>query len=275
MSKAFLIDYNKCNGCYSCQIACKDEFCDQAWLPYSEAQPELGQFWCKVKDIERGRVPWVKVSYQVTLCSHCDECALMKIAPDAVYRRDDGLVIIDPEKAKGREDLVDACPAHAVYWNEALEIPQKCTGCAHLLDNGWEVPRCVDACSTDALLYVDEDEIDKDKAEVWESVSDLSPKVYYYNIPKRFIVGSVFDSVADEAEIGAEVILKTQMGEEVAKVLTDDFGDFKFDQINPDKYIVEIISDRYQPTSAKANAKDKDVVIDPVDLAKLPVKMNR
>lgn len=41
MSKAFLIDYNKCNGCYSCQIACKDEFCDQAWLPYSEAQPEL------------------------------------------------------------------------------------------------------------------------------------------------------------------------------------------------------------------------------------------
>lgn len=199
----------------------------------------------------------------------------MKIASDAVYRRDDGLVIIDPEKAKGREDLVDACPAHAVYWNEALEIPQKCTGCAHLLDNGWEVPRCVDACSTDALLYVDEDEIDKDKAEVWESVSDLSPKVYYYNTPKRFIVGSVFDSVADEAEIGAEVILKTQMGEEIAKVLTDDFGDFKFDQINPGKYIVEIISDRYQPTSAKANAKDKDVVIDPVDLAKLPVKMNR
>lgn len=184
-------------------------------------------------------------------------------------------VIIDPEKAKGREDLVDAAGHMLSTGTRRSRFRKSARGCAHLLDNGWEVPRCVDACSTDALLYVDEDEIDKDKAEVWESVSDLSPKVYYYNTPKRFIVGSVFDSVADEAEIGAEVILKTQMGEEIAKVLTDDFGDFKFDQINPGKYIVEIISDRYQPTSAKANAKDKDVVIDPVDLAKLPVKMNR
>ena len=83
----------------------------------------------------------------------------MKAAKDgAVYRRDDGLIVIDPEKARGQRAIAEACPLGMVYWNEELEAPQKCTGCAHLLDDGWAEPRCVDACATGALRYVDADE---------------------------------------------------------------------------------------------------------------------
>ena len=44
MSKVFYIDLQKCTGCRNCQIACKDEFCGNSWLPYAAEQPEIGQF---------------------------------------------------------------------------------------------------------------------------------------------------------------------------------------------------------------------------------------
>ena len=39
-------------------------------------------------------------------------------------KRDDGIVIFDPEKSKGQRQLVDACPHGAVWWNEEKQIPQ-------------------------------------------------------------------------------------------------------------------------------------------------------
>ncbi len=136
MSKVFLIDPSKCNGCHCCQIVCKDEHCDQPWLPYAAAQPDTGQFWRKVEEKVRGTVPKVMISYLTYGCMHCEECRLMVEAPGAVYKREDGLVLIDPEKSKDMKELVDACPYNVVFWNEELQIPQKCTGCAHLLNDG-------------------------------------------------------------------------------------------------------------------------------------------
>ena len=52
--KAFLIDVTKCVGCHACQIGCKDEHCDNDWAPYAAPQPEVGQFWLKVNQYERG-----------------------------------------------------------------------------------------------------------------------------------------------------------------------------------------------------------------------------
>ena len=77
----------------------------------------------------------------------------------AIYKREDGLVVIDPEKCTGCKSCVDVCPSNAIFMNENLNIAQKCTGCAHLLDSGeWTEPRCVDACPTMALKFMEEDE---------------------------------------------------------------------------------------------------------------------
>ena len=54
----------------------------------------------------------------------------------AMARRPDGIVIIDPDKAAGQPDIVSACPYGTVFWNEASNLPQICTFCAHLLDAG-------------------------------------------------------------------------------------------------------------------------------------------
>ncbi len=78
----------------------------------------------------------------------------------AVYKRKDGLVLIDPKKAKGRKEIVDSCPYGVIYWNDQQGIPQKCTGCAHLIDDGWTETRCTQVCPTGALkLVLAEDEI--------------------------------------------------------------------------------------------------------------------
>lgn len=125
MGKVFVFDVAKCNGCRNCQIACKDEHVDNDWSPIARPQPDTGHFWCRIEERVRGQVPKVRVSYVMHRCQHCADAPCMAAAPEAVYRREDGLVIVDPEKAAGRRDLVEACPYGAIFWNGELGIPQK------------------------------------------------------------------------------------------------------------------------------------------------------
>ena len=225
--KAFLIDLTKCVGCHDCQIGCKDEHCGNDWRPYAAPQPDIGQFWCKLEQRERGAKPHVKVSYIPLLCNHCENAPCMKAAKDgAVYRREDGLVIIDPEKSRGQKQIVDACPYHRVFWNDELQIPQKCTGCAHLIDRGWpiSVPRCMDNCHMDVITFGEEGELDLDGTEVLHPEYGTEPRVFYRGLPKKFIAGTVYDPEAHEVHIGAKVTATGDAGTFTAE--TDELGDF-------------------------------------------------
>lgn len=260
MSKVFVIDPSVCNGCHCCQIVCKDEHCGADWLPYAKSQPDTGQFWRRVDEKVRGTIPKVKISYLSHGCMHCDDCPLIDIAPDAVYKREDGLVIIDPEKAKGMRQLVEACPYDAVFWNEEHDIPQKCTGCAHLLDDGWDVPRCVDSCPHDAIRFGDEEDFRDEIAagEVLKPEAGTNPRTYYLNLPKRFIAGCVIDSEADEVLIGATVTVQNVATGEVIAVQTDDFGDFWFKEINPGEYNIFYQMDGYLLRTDRVDAISED-----------------
>ena len=85
--KTILFDASRCNGCYNCQIACKDEHCQQPWLPYTEAQALTGEFWCKLTQRDRGRVPMVWVEYKPLICGHCDNCKLLEAAPGELGKK--------------------------------------------------------------------------------------------------------------------------------------------------------------------------------------------
>jgi Fe-S-cluster-containing dehydrogenase component len=137
--KAMIIDINICNGCYNCQIACKDEHVSNDWTPYAKPQPDTGQFWMKNTDIVQGTVPKVRVRYMHDICQHCDDAPCIEACKaKAIYKREkDGIVIIDPTKCTGARQCLDACPYKVIYFNTDLNIAQKCTFCAHLLDDGW------------------------------------------------------------------------------------------------------------------------------------------
>jgi len=162
----------------------------------------------------------------------------VKVARDgAIYKRDDGIVIIDPEKSKGQKQIVESCPYGCIYWNEELVIPQKCTFCAHLLDQGWKEPRCVEACPTGALVFGEYEELSDlakgKEIELMHPEFGLDPCVYYTGLPKRFIAGTVLFGDKDECAEGVSITLVAQATEQ--KVKTNNYGDFEFEGLAADK----------------------------------------
>ena len=270
MGKVFCIDVAKCSGCYNCQLACKEEHCTNEWLPIAAKQPMTGQFWLQVEEHVEGTKPKVKIHYIPVLCNHCSDPACRKAAKDgAVYKREDGLVIIDPEKAKGQKEIAEACPYGAVFWNEELQIPQKCTGCAHLLAEG-KTPRCVDVCHTGAIRFGEEEEFAEfiEGADVRMSESGCGPRVYYRNIPGRFIGGTIYDPVEEVVVRNAKCTLTGAA--ETKETTTDIFGDFWFRDLPRGTFDLRIEADGFAPLSFEGI----DTTKNSVNLGDQPMKRN-
>lgn len=258
-----LIDMNRCNGCYGCFLACRDEFCGNDYLPHSAAQPYSGHFWMRIVERERGAFPKVKMAYIRIPCMHCDDAACAKQGPNsAVYKRPDGIVIIDPVKARGHREIVNSCPYRVIYWNEEKQLPQKCTFCAHLLDQGWKEPRCVEICPTNALIFGDLDDPDSEiaqrlaagKAEVLHPEYGMQEKVLYLGLPRRFVAGSVVFGDTDKCAANVTVTLTGEGEQKTTK--TNNYGDFEFEGLAKDKdYTVQIEHRGYKPKKLKTRTK--------------------
>lgn len=271
MSKVFCIDVSRCSGCYNCQFACKDEHCGNEWMPIAKMQPMTGQFWLKMEEHICGSQPKIKMHYIPLMCGHCENPACMAAAKDgAVYKREDGLVIIDPVKSTGQKQIVDACPYGSIYWNEELQIPQKCTGCAHLLEEG-KLPRCVDVCHTGALKFGEEVEFLNfiQTATVRNPESGCGPKVYYKNIPGQFIAGTVYDPV-EEVVIRNAICTLSCKGRSFS-VKSDTFGDFWFKDLAKDTFCLTIEAEGFKKLTFEGLSTEEKCI----NLGDLPMEYDK
>lgn len=233
-----IVDVAKCNNCYNCFVATKDEYVGNEHKGYAAPQPLHEHNWVDIKRAEGGQWPIVEAQFRPEMCNHCDDAPCMKVAKDgAIKKRDDGIVIIDPINSKGQKEIVDACPYGAVYWNDELDIPQAWPFDAHLLDNGWDKTKIESVCPTDALysIKVTDDEMARlatdESMSTLEKMEGAKPRVYYKNadvFDTCFIGGTVItesngveDCVAD-AEVTA-----IQNEQTIASATTDAFGEFK------------------------------------------------
>jgi Fe-S-cluster-containing dehydrogenase component len=258
-SYGMVIDLDKCTGCYNCFLACRDEHYGNDFPPIALAQPFHGHFWMQMIERERGKYPKVKVSFIPKPCMHCDDPPCVKASVNgAVYQRPDGIVIIDPEKSAGQKEILLSCPHRVMFWNEEKSIPQKCTLCAHLLDQGWKEPRCVEACPTGALLFGDLSDPSSEISKIWgsENVEDLhpefelKPRVKYIGIPRRSVAGTVLFKDKDECAENAKVTL-TGRGKKQT-VRTNNFGDFEFEGLDEgEEFTLKIEHPGYTPQSFK------------------------
>jgi Fe-S-cluster-containing dehydrogenase component len=256
-----LIDIDKCTGCYNCFLSCRDEHYGNEYPPISSAQPFKDHFWMQIIERERGKYPKVKVSFIPKPCMHCDDppCARPSVN-GAVYKRPDGIVIIDPEKSVGQKEIVSACPHRVIFWNDTKNIPQKCTLCAHLLDQGWKEPRCVEACPTGALAFVDLDDPRSEATKLWSTGQalapelELKPRVKYLAIPKRFVAGAVLLKDRDECAENAKVTLTGRKKKQTVK--TNNFGDFEFEGLGEgEAFTVKVEYPGYAPQTFEVQTK--------------------
>ncbi len=166
----FLIDLNRCKGCFACAVACKEEF-----------DVPLGVFRNQVIIHEKGKFPSVKRLFLPWLCNHCERpicisrCPVepkkaLYIAPNgekieyekrATYKRPDGLVLVDNGLMDAYDDRCigcGACVALCPYQVRSLVETEngyranKCSLCVHRVDSG-DKPACVKACPHSARFF--------------------------------------------------------------------------------------------------------------------------
>ncbi|MBF6988948.1 MULTISPECIES: 4Fe-4S dicluster domain-containing protein [unclassified Cupriavidus] len=233
-----IINVGRCENCYNCVIAERDEHVGNDFPGYSAPASVSGESTIRILRRVEGQAPMVETTYLPVMCNHCDNAPCMKVGGDAIRKRKDGIVIIDPIKAKGRKDIARSCPYKAIVWNEELQVPQTWIFDAHLLDSGWQRPRCQQACPTDVFEAVKLDDNAMAQKALTEGLKVLLPKlgarprVYYRGLERWeacFIGGSVSVEVSGKVDCvaGAQVSLY-QEDKKIAVTESDDFGDFRF-----------------------------------------------
>ena len=146
MQYGFYFDQNRCTGCFTCVVACRD------WhdVPAGPAS------WIRVKTIEKGKYPDLFVVFLPLACYHCLYPACVPACPvNAITKREeDGIVTVDRETCLGKDNCslcLEACPYDAPQFGaEENAKMQKCDLCVERWDEG-KKPICVDACPTRAL----------------------------------------------------------------------------------------------------------------------------
>jgi len=161
-----VVDLNRCTGCMTCVVACKEE---------NLTRP--GVWWNRILELENDSLD--DISYFRNACMHCDEPPCVDAcSTGAFYKRPDGIVLIDEKKCVGAGDCLKACPYGVIDMNPKEEyfpgqsIPfeqavyahrvhtpgksSKCTLCVHRIDQGLK-PMCVEACPSKAMIFDDLD----------------------------------------------------------------------------------------------------------------------
>ena len=210
-----VIDLQKCIGCYSCMVACKQEH----FLP-----PDI--FWGRLIISETGKYPTVRKEIYPVLCNHCKEGPCVKACPSgATTRREDGIVMVDYDKCVGCRYCVIVCPYQnrtfykdgkkeyfpgqgltelEIIGNEIYPLQPgtaiKCNFCVERVDMGLAkglrpgadrdaTPACVNACPAKARYFGDLDDPDSEvislikekKAFTIHPEYATEPSVYYVN----------------------------------------------------------------------------------------------
>lgn len=149
MQLGFYIDSDRCVGCQTCVVACKN------WnnlAPKVTAVPGTqGPKWRRVSTIESGSYPRPEIVYVSMSCQHCGKPACAAVCPTGAItkRAEDGIVVVDQSKCIGCRYCFFACPFGAPQYGEDGTM-QKCNFCLSRIADG-KKPACVESCPAKAL----------------------------------------------------------------------------------------------------------------------------
>ncbi|MCX7994570.1 MAG: 4Fe-4S binding protein [candidate division WOR-3 bacterium] len=138
MARRIILDLDLCCGCRSCEAACRSAFKGESRIRHG--------------DIEN-------VAYLPLACKHCKEALCRISCPVEAIKQEEktGIVTRSSFRCIGCKSCSFACPFGVIEAPLVRHISQKCNLC----DDREEGPRCVSACSSGALQFLDDTEIRK------------------------------------------------------------------------------------------------------------------
>lgn len=177
-----VIDLDRCTGCQTCAVACKMEngLDHVSGIRVDTAGGTR-------PDTPGGTYPNLRMHYLPIACMHCSEPPCLPSCPtEAIYRRQDGIVLIDEAKCDGCQVCLQACPYDVLTYDSENDKVWKCTLCAHRVDRGLQ-PFCVLCCEMEAMFFGDMNDrssqvsklAEQRKAHVLQPESGAKPAVYY------------------------------------------------------------------------------------------------
>ena len=198
---AMVIDLRQCVGCQACTSACM-----------IENNVPVGQNRTFVTEMEIGEFPDVRKSFLPQLCNHCEDPACVPVCPTgATFKREDGIVVVDSEVCWGCGYCENACPYDKRFMNKETKVMDKCTFCAHRVDEGL-LPACVETCVGGARMFGD---IKDKNSEVYKLLANFptnvlkkdqgtKPQVFYISLDGR--VENLLEATIDLDDMMREAI---------------------------------------------------------------------
>jgi len=183
---AFMVNSKKCIGCYSCAMACKNQY-----------HQEVGVVWRDLKPVEE--YPHEERAFYSLACNHCATPICVEVCPVQAHvkREKDGIVVHSSEKCIYCKACIESCSYGASKDNKVLERAEKCSMCVERVDAGRK-PACVMGCPTKALTLVDLAELKDSKAVQYpvgfEKHEELNPSTRFIEASKPALVLNKKDS---------------------------------------------------------------------------------
>ena len=148
--KKVYADERWCLGCGLCKVYCKTAHSKSKDIIKAHKKESVVERIC----VETGG----KVNFALQ-CRHCEDPACVRVCITGAMSKDPetGIVTNDLERCVGCWTCILACPYGAIVRDEGKrKVAAKCDFCAELGE-----PECVKHCPNNALIYVDEGEIEK------------------------------------------------------------------------------------------------------------------
>jgi Fe-S-cluster-containing dehydrogenase component len=143
-SVSLTIDHDRCWGCKTCEVACKQE----------NRAPDGVKLIDVSEDGPRRVGGELTFAFHVDVCRHCDEPACVDACTDdAIAKRGDGIVVLDVNQCTGCQTCISACPYDAIEFDDDQGVARKCNLCHHRIDNGL-VPACADNICLAHCIYL-------------------------------------------------------------------------------------------------------------------------
>ena len=177
-----VVDLERCTGCRTCTIACKVEHGIEAGSGI-----RLETVGSPHEDTPAGEYPNLSMTFRPVPCMHCKQPPCLDACPtEAIYKRADGIVLIDEGKCNGCQVCLPACPYGALVFDHGRGLPRKCDLCCDRLDQGLQ-PFCALCCSEQAISCGDlsgpasavSHAINQRGAYVLKPETRAGPRVYY------------------------------------------------------------------------------------------------